>query len=91
MVVGERPPSHQRRDHRNLGQLGKTQELFGGAGLDYASADVEQWALRLGDVSSRLLDLPVIGFGDGLVSGQVDLRRWLVLEFRLENVLWDIY
>ena len=42
MVVGDRAPAHQRRDHRNAGQLGELDQQVAGVGVDDAAAGHDQ-------------------------------------------------
>ena len=57
MVVGDRAPAHQRRDHRNVQELGQLDERLACIGEDDPAASDDQRALRLAKHPQRLLDL----------------------------------
>ena len=46
MVVGDRPPAHQRRNDRNAGQLGELDQQIGSVGVDDAAARDDQRPFR---------------------------------------------
>ena len=57
MVVGDRAPAHQRRDHRHAGDLGELHQQLRRVGVDDAAAGDDQRPLGLVQHRERLLDL----------------------------------
>ena len=78
VVVGDRAPAHQGRDHRHPGQLGELDQQVGGVGVDHAAARDEQRALGRDEHVERLLDL---GAGRG---GLVRRQRRVGLDVELD-------
>ncbi len=57
MVVGNRSPAHQRRDHGHAGDLGELDEEVRSVGIDDAAARDDERPLRVVQHRERLVDL----------------------------------
>jgi hypothetical protein len=57
MVVRDRAPAHERRDHRRARQLGELDQQIAGVGVDHAAPGDDHRALRLAQQVERGLDL----------------------------------
>ena len=57
MIVGNRAPAHQRRNHRHAGDLGELDEEIGSVGIDDAAAGDDERPLGVVQHRERLLDL----------------------------------
>ena len=88
--VGERAPSHERRDDRGSGRLGERLQLSGCTAADHAAADVQHRLLRLRDERRGSLDLLAVSLDDGAVSRQVVLGGPDERRLRLLGVLRDV-
>jgi hypothetical protein len=84
VVVGQRAPAHQGRDHRNARQLGELDELFARVGRDDPAAGHDQRALGGVQHRERLVDL---GAGGGRL---VDRQRLVRLRVELDLRLLDV-
>jgi len=57
MVIGNRPPCHQGRNHGYAGQLGEFHRQRRSVGIDHAATDGEQWPLGGIQHAQRFFDL----------------------------------
>ena len=70
--LGEGALAHQRRDDRQLADLGERAQLVAGVAVDRAAADVEHRLLGPGDPLGRLADLQRVHLARRPPAGQVD-------------------
>ncbi len=73
--VGERATRHQRRHHRDAGELGESAQLGGGACLEHAATDVQDRATGGTDELRRLPDLLGMRPSNRPVARQVQRGR----------------
>ena len=90
MGVREGSARHEGRRDGNAGDLGQAAQRLGSSRADHAAAHVEHGPLGIQDQARRLTDLLGVRARDGVVAGQVELRRPGELRQRLHRVLGDV-
>ena len=94
VVVGERPPGHQRGHDMDVGQLGESAQFLGGARLEDAATHVQHGTTRLEDQPRRFTDHPGVALDGRAVPrqrcGDVGVGWPVPLHLGLQDVLGDI-
>ena len=90
MLVGERAACHQRRDHRQPGELGQLAKDLGSARCEDSSAGVDDGPRRLVDQARGILDLLRVALRSRPVAREVDAIGPVPVHRRVRDVLREV-